>query len=363
MEITDVKTYLLELDFKIKIGSMPRFKATGLYINILTDEGIDGWALSHWNLSNAAQQVFVEEALKKLLIRKDPFMTEDIFHTIYTSSNRIMFGIPSSTSAIMIACWDIIGKSTKQPIYRLLGGRKQKIKAYASMPRGYKPKAAVGAVESALKPELGGFNAVKLRIGNGPEKDEDLIREVRDAFPDIHIMVDANSAYDSVTQALRVANICAKYNVSWLEEPIPTDNLNGLAKIKERSPVQIAGGENDMGIFRFEDILSRDCFDIIQPDVTRSGGFLQMKKIDAMAEVKGVRCIPHIFGFGHILAANLHFIMSTRCDWCEFPFIPEEYQLLEEPIRAEKGMVKALEKPGLGVEINQKMFETNILKS
>ena len=361
MEITDVKTHLLELDFKIKIGSMPRFKATGLYINILTDEGIDGWALSHWNLSNAAQKIFIEEALKRLLIRKDPFMTEEIFQTIYSSSNRIMFGIPSSTSAIMIACWDIIGKATKQPIYRLLGGRKQKIRAYASMPRGYKPKAAVGAVESALKPELGGFNAVKLRIGNGPRKDEDLIREVRDAFPNIDIMVDANSAYQSVNEALKVANICAKYDVSWLEEPIPTDNLNGLAKLRERSPVQIAGGENDMGIFRFEDILSKDCFDIIQPDTTRSGGFLQMKKIDAMAEVKGVRCIPHIFGFGNILAENLHYIMSTRCDWCEFPFIPEEYQILEEPIRAEKGIIKALEKPGLGVEINQKMFEANVL--
>ena len=361
MEITDVKTHLLELDFKIKIGSMPRFKATGLYINILTDEGIDGWALSHWNLSNAAQKIFIEEALKRLLIRKDPFMTEEIFHTIYSSSNRIMFGIPSSTSAIMIACWDIIGKATKQPIYRLLGGRKQKIRAYASMPRGYKPKAAVGAVESALKPELGGFNAVKLRIGNGPRKDEDLIREVRDAFPNIDIMVDANSAYQSVNEALKVANICGKYDVTWLEEPIPTDNLNGLAKLREKSPVQIAGGENDMGIFRFEDILSKDCFDIIQPDTTRSGGFLQMKKIDAMAEVKGVRCIPHIFGFGHILAANLHFIMSTRCDWCEFPFIPEEYQILEEPIRAEKGIIKALEKPGLGVEINQKMFEANVV--
>ncbi|MHA2391144.1 MAG: mandelate racemase/muconate lactonizing enzyme family protein [Promethearchaeota archaeon] len=362
MEITDVKTYLLELDFKIKIGSMPRFKATGLYINILTDEGIDGWALSHWNLSNAAQQVFIEEALRKMLIRKDPFMTEEIFHTIYTSSNRIMFGIPSSTSAIMIACWDIIGKATKQPLYKLLGGRKQQVRAYASMPRGYKPKAAVGAVNSALKPELGGFKAVKLRIGNGPKKDEELIREVRETFPEINIMVDANSAYDSVNEALKIANICAKYDVTWLEEPIPTDNLNGLAKLREKSPIEIAGGENDMGIYRFEDILSKNCYDVIQPDTTRSGGYLQMKKIDAMAEVKGVRCIPHIFGFGHILAANLHFIMSTRCDWCEFPFIPEEYQLLEEPIRAERGFVKALEKPGLGVDINQKMFEDNILK-
>ncbi len=362
MLITDVKTYLLELDFKIKIGSMPRFKATGLYTNILTDEGIDGWALSHWNLSNLAQKQFIDEALRKLVIKKDPFMLEEIFHEIYQNSNRIMFGIPASTSAIMIACWDIIGKATKQPIYRLLGGRKQNVKAYASMPRGYSAKAAVGAVESALKPELGGFKAVKLRIGNGSKKDEVLIKEVRDAFPDIDIMVDANSAYSSVNEALKVANICAKYNVAWLEEPIPTDNLNGLAKLREKSPVEIAGGENDMGIFRFEDILSRSSFDIVQPDTTRSGGFLQMKKIDAMAEVKGVRCIPHIFGFGHILAANLHFIMSTRCDWCEFPFIPEEYQILEEPIKAEKGYVKALEKPGLGVEINQKMFEENVIK-
>lgn len=355
MKITDLKTYLLELDFKIKIGSMPRLKATGLYTNIKTDDEIDGWALSHWNLSNLAQKQFIDEALKSLVLKKDPFMVEEIYHTLYQNSNRIMFGIPQSTSAIMIACWDIIGKATKQPIYKLLGGRKTKIRCYASMPRGYSAKAAVGAVQAAL--DLGGFKAVKLRIGNGLKKDDALMGAVRDIFPDIDIMVDANSAYQSVNEALKIANICAKYNITWLEEPIPTDNLNGLAKIREKSPVEIAGGENDMGIFRFEDILSRGCFDIIQPDVTRSGGFLQLKKIDAMAEVKGVRCIPHIFGFGHILAANLHFIMSTRCDWCEFPFIPDEYQLLEEPIQVEKGFVKAIEKPGLGVEINREMFD------
>jgi len=361
MIITEVKTYLLQLDFKIKIGSMPRFQASGLYTNLITDEGIDGWALSHWNLSNRAQQQFIEEALKKLVKGKDPFMVEEIYHEVYQNSNRIMFGIPQATSAIQVACWDIIGKATKQPIYKLLGGRKKKVKCYASMPRGYKAKAAVGAVESALKPELGGFTAVKLRIGNGIKEDEQLIKDVRNAFSDINIMVDANSAYQSVNEALKIAKICYKYDIEWLEEPIPTDNLNGLAKLKERSPIQIAGGENDMGIFRFEDVLSKDCFDIIQPDVTRSGGFLQLKKIDAMAEVKGVRCIPHIFGFGHILAANLHFIMSSRCEWCEFPFIPEEFQVLEEPIICEKGFIEAIDKPGLGVEINKDTFEKNVL--
>ncbi|MHA1148519.1 MAG: mandelate racemase/muconate lactonizing enzyme family protein [Promethearchaeota archaeon] len=363
MIITEVNTYLLELDFKIKIGSMPRFKATGLYTQLITDEGIEGWALSHYNLSNLAQKKLIDEMLKKMVLKKDPFMTEAIFNELYTSSNRIMFGMGQATSALMIACWDIIGKATKQPIYKLIGGMKQKVKCYASMPRGYKPKAAVGAVESALKPELGGFKAVKLRIGNGPKKDEILIKEVRDAFPDIDIMVDANSAYKSITEALKVANICAKYDITWLEEPIPTDNLKGLKRLRDKSPLPIAGGENDMAIFRFEDILDTDCFDIIQPDTTRSGGYLQMKKIDAMAEVRGVQCIPHIFGFGHIIAANLHFVMATRCPWCEFPFIPDEYQLLEEPIKVKNGFVSAIDKPGLGVEINKQMFEENVLKS
>jgi D-galactarolactone cycloisomerase len=359
MKITEINTHLLELDFKIKIGSMPRFKATGLYINIKTDENIDGWGLAHWNLSNAAQKKFIDEALRRLIINKDPFMTEEIYHSIYHSSNRIMFGIPQSTSAIQVALWDIIGKATGQPIYKLLGGRKKKVRAYASMPRGYKAKAASGAVEAAV--DLGGFKGVKLRIGNGAKKDEKLLKEVRESFPKLNIMVDANSAYEHVSEALEVAKICEKYDITWLEEPMPSDNLNGLARLREKSPVEIAGGENDMGIFRFEDILSKGTYDIIQPDVTRSGGYLQLKKIDAMAEVKGVRVIPHIFGFGHILAANLHFIMSSRCNRCEFPFIPEEYQLLEEPIKVEKGYVKALEKPGLGVEINKKMFDENVI--
>jgi len=359
MQITDIKTHLVQLNFSIKIGSMPRFKASGLYTQIITDEDIEGWALSHWNLSNLAQKQFIDDALSKLLINKDPFMTDAIYNEIYHVTNRIMFGIPQATSAVMIALMDIIGKATKQPIYKILGGRKQKVKAYASLFRVYKPKAAVGATQAAI--ETGGFNAVKLRIGQGIKKDEALLKAVRDAFPDIELMVDVNSGYTSVMDALKIAKLCYKYDLTWLEEPLPSDNLNGLAKLRELSPIPIAGGENDMGIFRFEDILDKNCYDIIQPDVTRCGSYMEIKKIDALAEVKGVRCIPHIFGYGHILAANLHFIMASRCEFCEFPYYPEQFQMLEEPIKVEKGFVKAIEKPGLGVEINKKMFEENVI--
>ncbi|MHA1478881.1 MAG: mandelate racemase/muconate lactonizing enzyme family protein, partial [Promethearchaeota archaeon] len=239
MQITDIKTYVLKLDFKVKIGSMPRLQASGLYTNLKTDEGIEGWALTHWNLSNLAQKQFIDDALKRLVLNKDPFMVEEIFHEVYQNTNRIMFGIPQATSAIQIACWDIMGKATKQPIYKLLGGRKKEVKCYASILRAYKPKPAVKTVENAINPELGGFKAVKLRIGMGIDQDAAVLKEVRDFFPDIDIMVDANSAYQSVNEAFKVAKICDKYNVLWLEEPIPTDNLNGLAKLRAKSPVQI----------------------------------------------------------------------------------------------------------------------------
>jgi len=355
MIISEVKTHLIELDFKIKIGSMPRFKASGLYTQIITDEGIEGWALSHWNLSNAAQKRFIDEALAKILLKKDPFMMDEIYNDLYHMSNRIMFGIPQATSAVMIALHDIIGKATNQPIYKLLGGNKKKVRAYASLFRVYKPQAAVGAVASAI--EVGGFDAVKVRIGQGIKKDEELLKAVRDAFPEITLMTDVNSGYTSVIDALKISKICEKYDLAWLEEPLPSDNLNGLDKLRELSSVPIAGGENDMGIFRFEDILSRGCYDILQPDVTRCGSFMEIKKIDAMAEVKGVQCIPHIFGYGHILAANLHFIMASRCEFCEFPYYPEQFQLLKEPIKAVNGYISALEKPGLGVELDKEMFE------
>jgi len=355
MQIVEVKTHLLELGIKVKIGSMPTFKNSGTYTQIITDEGIDGWALSHWAPSDAAQKRFIDDFLGKFLLKKDPFMADAIYNEIYNSSNRIMYGIPQATSAVQVALWDIIGKATKQPIYKLLGARKNKVQAYASLSKTDNPKAAVGLVQYVV--EVGGFKAVKLRIGQGVKKDEALIKAVRDTFPDIEIMVDANSGYTSVIEALKVAKSCEKYGITWLEEPLPSDNLNGLARLRELSSIPIAGGENDMGIFRFEDILSRGSYDIVQPDVTRSGGFLELKKIDAMSEVKGIRCIPHIWGYGHILAANLHFIMASRCEFCEFPIYPEQFQMLEEPIRAEKGIVSALEKPGLGVEINKEMFE------
>ncbi len=355
MKIVDVKTHLIYLGEGLKIGSMPPMKNSGVFIQIITDEGIEGWGVSHFASSGMALKILLDEYFKGYLPGKDPFMVDMIFDEINNYTNRIMYGMPQATSMIQIALMDIIGKATKQPIYKLMGGRKKEVKAYISLNYTESPESTVETVQRAI--DEGGYQAVKLRIGQGIRKDEMVVKAVRETYPEMDIMVDANSAYKTVVEAVKLVKTLDKYDLAWIEEPLASDNLNGHARLRELSQVPIAGGENDYGLFRFEDILSRGCYDIIQPDVTRCGGPWEVKKIDALAEVRGVSCIPHTWGYGHVMAANLHNIMASRCEYFEFPNYPANFQFLEEPIKAVDGFVPALERPGLGVEINQELFE------
>ncbi|MGQ9720546.1 MAG: mandelate racemase/muconate lactonizing enzyme family protein [Candidatus Jordarchaeum sp.] len=355
VKITEVKAEIIRLPFSIKIGSMPRINASGTLVTIKTDEDIEGYGLSHFSLSDEVQVDFIEGALSKLLKKKDPFMLENIWREMYNNTWRIQFGIGQSISAVEVALWDIIGKSLKMPIYKLLGGYRDKVKAYASFAFALAPKAAVGMAKAAVER---GFKAVKLRIGEGLKQDEEIIKAVREEYPDLGIMADANSAYESVKEAAELAGICESYDLIWLEEALPSDNLIGLSELRARSNIEIAGGENDFGLRRFREILEAGAYDIIQPDATRSGGILQVKKICALAEAFGIRAIPHIFGFGPIMTANIHVIASNyNSDWMEYPFYPPEFYLLKTPIPIEDGYAVVPQEPGLGVELDWESIE------
>jgi L-alanine-DL-glutamate epimerase-like enolase superfamily enzyme len=167
-------------------------------------------------------------------------------------------------------------------------------------------------------------------------------------------MADANSAYDDTKKALKLADICSKYDVEWLEEPLPSDDIDSLSELRIRSSVPIVGGENDFGVHRFREILEKKAYDIIQPDVTRSGGYIAVRKIGGMAESMSVKCIPHIFGFGLIAAANLQMIGAlSNCEWMESPFFPREFYLTKQLMTPDKeGFVEIPQGPGLGVEVD-----------
>ncbi|MFX1299183.1 MAG: enolase C-terminal domain-like protein, partial [Promethearchaeota archaeon] len=155
-----------------------------------------------------------------------------------------------------------------------MGAYQNKVKAYASFPWWVNPRQLKGYVEPAMEH---GFKAVKVRIGKDIDWDERVLQTVRDlGGNNLEIMADVNSGY-SKRQALKIARVAERLDLRWLEEPLPSDDLIGLSELRKKVDIDITGGENDAFSWRFREILEQRAYDIIQPDVTRSGGLTEVK--------------------------------------------------------------------------------------
>jgi D-galactarolactone cycloisomerase len=356
MIITEVIPSWFEYPLTIKIGAMPKFKITGTILRIKTDENIEGIAGTHFVNADNSLVAHIKR-WQKILLKQDPFDIEKIWRDVYNTQNRILLGIPHALSVIDCALHDLKGKALGKPVYRLLGGYQHKVKAYASFPWWVNPVQLKGYLDPAMDR---GFKAVKVRIGKDLEWDERVLKTVRDlGGNDLEIMADVNSGY-SMRQALKIARVAERLDLRWLEEPLPSDDLTGLAELRHKVDIDIAGGENDAFTWRFREILERNAYDVIQPDVTRSGGITEVKKIAAIAESYGKLCVNHIFGVGPIQYANLQLLGAiSNSPYMEYGFFPDEFLLTKAPIEIDKeGYAILPNKPGLGFELD----ETNLKK-
>ncbi len=368
MKITDVKFLSIEIPLDKPIH--PAWEPSASYdsfplalIRIYTDEGIVGNAveltpehvmgITGSRLSN----------LKSLLIGMDPFGVEKIMTKL-----RYAAFVGPKPWAIEIALWDIIGKACGQPVYKLLGGAQDRVKAYLST---LQVKSAEEHAADALKYFEQGFRAVKLRAHrHKPSQDLEVVAAVRDAVgPEMDIMVDANQAwpmeppYWSFRTALWMAKELSALGVVWLEEPLPKDDLHGLAKLSEQVDIPIAGGELEWGIHRFRQMMEAHAYDIVQPDPHWCGGILEARKISILAEAMNKQCILHTGGIGGLwLAGNLQ-VAGSIPNYAYFEYILEppvwtlEMRdiLLVEPITIDDdGYLPIPQGPGLGVELNEK---------
>jgi L-alanine-DL-glutamate epimerase-like enolase superfamily enzyme len=247
-----------------------------------------------------------------LLIGQDPFDTEFLWQHMYRRT--MAFGRKGvgmvAISAVDIALWDILGKATNQPVFKLLGGRTKKtIPVYAS--RLYsQPLDALAAETAKYKAE--GYGAMKMRFGWGPadgaagmQRNVDLVRTVRDVAGDeIDIMADAYMGWN-LDYARRMIPLLEPFRLRWLEEPVIPDDLHGYVELKKLGRVPIAGGEHGFTQYEFRDMLEARAVDYIQFDTNRVGGITQARKITAMAESFAVPVVPHA-GQMH----NFHIVMA-----------------------------------------------------
>ena len=268
-----------------------------------------------------------------------------------------------------VALWDLAGKLQRQPLWRLLGGAGNQIRAYASSGMHHPPATMAALAEEVL---ARGFPALKIRLGR-ESLAEDLaaVAAVREAVGDkLALMVDCNQGWRmpwdttlcwDLEQALAVARKLELFDIYWLEEPLHRGDYDGMTALRRRTGIPIAGGEMTREAHEFRELLARDCLDIFQPDAVCSlgiGGLTWFAQAVVEAEK---RFTPHTWGNGIGLMANLHLTAGTvGAPFIEYPYDPPLWTadrrdfMLREPILADaEGWLRLGEQPGLGVELDE----------
>jgi len=343
------------------IPDYPQTKNSCIIVIIRTDTGVEGISAG---VGFADEAGGLPSMLRPFLIGRDPLKIEDHIQTL-----RSAYMLGYKAFFVELALWDILGKTAGLPIYRLLGGGPDKIPVYASTGELHNAQKRADEV-LALREQ--GFRAVKLRIRwNDMKKDIECVRVVREAVGDtMDIMVDANQGWPingigswprwDLKRAMQTARAFEELNVRWLEEPLYKHDYDGLAALRKYTTVPIAGGEFNTDLHEFRDLTARGCLDIVQPDITLSGGIMMAKKVAAMAESYNMQFSPHTWTNGIGLAASLHVMAGVpNCPICEYPIEPpgwvpsaRDFMLTEPILQDGKGFVKVPQKPGLGVELN-----------
>lgn len=331
-----------------------------LVCEIETDDGIIG--LGNAALAPQVAKQIIDLYLAPLLIGEDPFDTEYLWQKMYRRTmawGRKGIGMVA-ISAVDIALWDIMGKTTGKPVFKLLGGRtKEQIPVYAS--KLYSQPLELFAKEAQSYLDQG-FNMMKMRFGWGPKdgpegvtKNIALVRTLREVVGDeVDIMCEAYMGWN-LEYSKRIIPKLKPFNIRWLEEPVIPDDIAGYAELNKNSGIPISGGEHEFTLFGFKQLLDAGAVSVIQYDNNRVGGFTAAQKVNALAEAYQVPVIPHA-GQMH----NYHLTMSNlNCPISEFfPVHDVEignelfYYVFKGDPAPTKGMIDLDDdKPGLGLEI------------
>jgi L-alanine-DL-glutamate epimerase-like enolase superfamily enzyme len=329
-------------------------------VEVVSDEGLTGLGSCYTTRPLVEGSL---ELLKPMLIGQSALEPERVSETMRQSMFWLGRGgsVEHTISGVDIALWDLFGKALGQPVSRLLGGNyRDRIKPYASM-LFEDPPLLVEKLEEQL---ARGFRAIKLgwrpfgRVSR--TYDEILVSTARETVgDDVEIMVDAGGSEQfwphGVNWARETARMLGDYGITWFEEALVPDDVDGFAALRETSPVLIATGEVLTRRQSFQPFITRRAVDIIQPDLTKCGGLSEGRRLAWMAADHGVLLVPHGWNTAIGVAADLALSAAMPvARWVEYqtgvPYI-EELTLPRFEIDDE-GFLKVPTGPGLGIELN-----------
>ena len=345
------------------------------FVKVETDAGITGWGEgknAHGSKGTYAALVsFINEEFAPVLTGADPRDTAIIWEQLYNGvrykhaatrghvapelgRRGVMI---AAISAIDIALWDIRGKAAREPVWRLLGGRKSgRMPAYAS--GGWADANGIGDQLRGYV-DQGGFQAVKMRVGaqdGRARTSANRVLAARAALgPDIDIMVDAHGTF-TVAEAKRFAELVRGADLAWFEEPVTADDHEGIAEVRRACAIPIAAGESEYTRFGFRDLIAARAVDILQPDPAIAGGITEVMRIGTLASTYNLRLAPHLWTGAPGFFAGLHCCAASLSSFIlEYSLgaNPMLHDMIEEKIAIERGDIIFPERPGLGITIRE----------
>jgi len=382
VKIRDVRTISVEytlprpvFDANYTMASKP-----ALLVEVETDTGLLGLGeAAHFGGPLVSTATVIEQELRPYLLGQDPRETERLWELMHRRAYKHARGgiVIAAISGVDIALWDLRGKLAGMPLWRLLGGYRRRVPAYATGGFYAEGKGVPELADEMRAYCRHGFRAVKLKVGrnSGIEGSplramadrgvcevslaEDLarVRAVREAIgPDVRLMVDANGAWD-VPTAVRMGRALEELDVYWFEEPVWPDDLAGSAEVAAKVAIPIAGYETcSYGTVSFRDYIAARAVHFVQPDVAWAGGLTETLKIAHLAQAANLPLAPHIHGSAVGVAAAAHLLGAVRNGSMAemvFPAHPLMGDLVREPLVVDgTGEIDLGERPGLGIELD-----------
>lgn len=337
-------------------------KANEILVRLFTDEGIEGVGIAtSYTPIEAAIKAF-RSGIADQIIGEDPLAPEKLHHKVFwLTAQKIASekgwtreAIVRIAAAVDIACWDIIGKAAKLPLFRLFGGFRNVIPCYVTCAyyRDGKDMAELKDEIQMLKAQ--GHRGFKAKVGGVPLKEDlkrlELIRDI--IGPDKEMMVDVNRAWDLPT-AITAAREMLPLNPRWLEEPVRwADDHRELIKLAQQTNIPLSAGESELTAFGCRDLVEDGAIQILQFDCTMMGGFTTGRKLAALCELNQVQVAPHhdCFIHAHIVAGSpAGCIVESFTDPERDPL---QAELFEDPPKIADGMLHLKEQPGLGLTLS-----------
>ena len=364
LRIQDIRAYPISFPIapenSVQLGMGRAVKKDAVVVKVTTEGGLVGWGEAHHGKAHTAVAQLINTTLRQLAVGMDASDVVGVWDRIYwkqLASHGVGAGCAMAMSGIDMALWDIRGKATGWPLYKLLGGSARPVPAYAGgVSLGFQDPSAL--IDEARPHVEAGYKAVKLRVGDTPARDLARVAAVRRAFGDeLVILVDANTGYD-LADARRAMPGFDELGVAWLEEPFAPHDHASYALARGFGRVPLAAGENHFTRYEFNRVIEDRSITILQPDLSKAGGVTEVLRIAALASAWKLPINPHTCMTGINMAASIHLLASIdNGGYFEGDVSKNNLyrdRMVDTPYRVDAdGNVRPLERPGIGVEVDE----------